>query len=85
MALTDREAAELVSKNATDRLQWLCLAHLSAQNNTAEKALETNRKILGDKLPIQVTSRYRATEIMILGPSKYTGLLPTHSQLFLDI
>lgn len=81
--ISNREAAELVESSASHKLQWLCLAHLSQQNNTPEKALKMHREVLGKELPIQVTSRYHATEKMVLGE---TPIVPyvTH-QLVLNL
>lgn len=74
--ISNREAAELVAQHASDRLQWLCLAHLSDQNNSPDKALAAHRDALGKVLPIQVTSRYRATEVMEIGENVPTGFRP---------
>lgn len=68
--ISNREAAELVAGSASAKLQWLCLAHLSDKNNTPRKAMSLHRKALGESLPIQMTSRDRATEIMEIDPSR---------------
>ena len=47
-------------------MKWVCLAHLSHDNNTPKLALATHRKILGDRLPIHVATRYEATAMMEL-------------------
>lgn len=65
--ISNRDAAELVEKSASSRLQWLCLAHLSDENNTPRKALSIHRQALGPEFPIQVTSRSNATESLLLG------------------
>lgn len=67
--ISNRDAAQLVAENATGKLQWLCLAHLSDKNNTPRKALAAHREALGDGLPIQVTSRYHATDVMAIDSS----------------
>lgn len=77
--ISNREAAELVENNATGRLQWLCLAHLSDKNNTPKKALALHRSALGSELPIQMTSRSHATDIMTLDGSAPASSL--HRQL----
>ena len=56
--LSNVEAAEVLHGSATKRVRWVCLAHLSQDNNTAAVALATHRRILGDRLPIEVASRY---------------------------
>lgn len=68
--IANHEAAELVARQASSRLQWLCLAHISAENNTQAKALAAHRAALGQDLPIHVTSRRRATEALSLGPRR---------------
>ena len=56
--ISNREAAHLVAKAASPRLQWVALAHLSGENNTPEQALATHRDILGrTDFSIQVASR----------------------------
>lgn len=59
--LSNTEAAELLRGVAPGRLAWACLAHLSEQNNTPGLALETHQRVLGDRLPLFVASRYQAT------------------------
>jgi phosphoribosyl 1,2-cyclic phosphodiesterase len=60
--LSNVECARLLGEAANGRLQWACLGHLSEQNNEPELALRTHRRILGDRLPLYVASRYFATE-----------------------
>ena len=64
--LSNLEAAELLAASASDRLQWVCLAHLSQDNNKPELALQTHRKVLGAKLPLQVAGRHAATGVLEL-------------------
>jgi len=78
--ISNLEAAELVSEHASSRLQWLYLAHLSEKNNTAAKAFAIHRKVLGKKLPIQVSSRYASTELVTLA-----GALNSTAQLSFDL
>ncbi len=56
--LSNVDAAELVKRCAGSRLRWVCLAHLSEENNTPELALDTHRQILGRELAIHVASRF---------------------------
>ncbi len=67
--LSNREAAELVSRSAGSRLKWLCLGHLSEQNNSPALALQTHREVLGDELHVHVASRYQATLVARATPS----------------
>lgn len=62
--ISNLEAAELVGRYASDSLRWLCLGHLSQDNNTPTLAMETHRQVLGNKLAITVASRHRATDVM---------------------
>jgi phosphoribosyl 1,2-cyclic phosphodiesterase len=62
--ISNQEAAELLQSAASKRLQWACLAHLSHDNNTPALALKTHRRILGDRMPIHVATRYKATGVM---------------------
>jgi phosphoribosyl 1,2-cyclic phosphodiesterase len=80
--ISNREAAELVASSASDKLQWLCLAHLSDKNNTPRKALAEHRALLGSALPIQLTSRSHATDSV--GLDEAVGGLSTRRQLAFD-
>jgi phosphoribosyl 1,2-cyclic phosphodiesterase len=62
--LSNAESAELIKAWASPRLRWVCLAHLSEQNNDPGLALEVHRRTLGGKLPIHVASRYRVGDVM---------------------
>ena len=61
--LSNFEAAELVLA-AGRRLKWVCLAHLSQDNNTPKRALATHRRILGGRLPLLVATRYEASDVL---------------------
>ena len=45
-------------------MKWACLGHLSEDTNTPDLALATHRKILGDRLPIFVATRYEVSGVM---------------------
>jgi phosphoribosyl 1,2-cyclic phosphodiesterase len=62
--ISNREAAELLAGAADGRLQWACLAHLSAENNSPDLALKTHREVLGHDLSLCVASRYGVSEVM---------------------
>ncbi len=64
--LANFEAAELLSASATCRIKWVCLGHLSEENNHPAVALATHRQILGPRIPLQVASRYAASDVMEL-------------------
>jgi phosphoribosyl 1,2-cyclic phosphodiesterase len=62
--LSNFEAAELLQKVALARLKWACLGHLSRDNNTPELALATHRKMLGDRLPLHLATRYQVSDVL---------------------
>ena len=56
--LSNAESAALLREWSGDRLRWVCLAHLSAENNRPELALEAHRAALGERLPIHLAGRH---------------------------
>ncbi len=56
--ISNVEAAELMAREAGTSLRWVCLAHLSEDNNAPALALSTHRRVLGQRLDISVSSRY---------------------------
>jgi len=62
--LSNVESAELLRAAAGSRMQWACLAHLSQDNNGPEVALRTHHRMLGDRFPLHIASRHRATDIL---------------------
>ncbi len=62
--ISNFEAAELLNTAASKRMKWACLGHLSQDNNTPKLALATHRKILGDRLPLLVATRYEVSGVM---------------------
>ncbi len=81
--ISNRDSADLVEEAASSKLQWLCLAHLSKENNTPKKALEAHREALGGNFPIQVTSRSAVTDVMSLDPGQPGS--SSRRQMTLDI
>ncbi|MDR3198813.1 MAG: MBL fold metallo-hydrolase [Planctomycetaceae bacterium] len=63
--LSNTESAGLIRKHGK-KLRWVCLGHLSENNNTPEKTLDTHRKIIGNHLDIFIASRYQCTEVPVL-------------------
>jgi phosphoribosyl 1,2-cyclic phosphodiesterase len=61
--ISNFEAAEVL-QSAAKRMTWVCLAHLSQDNNTPALALKTHRHMLGDRLPLVVASRYEASNVL---------------------
>jgi phosphoribosyl 1,2-cyclic phosphodiesterase len=62
--LSNLEAAELLLASSSPRMQWACLAHLSQDNNTPALALKTHRRILGNRMPVHVATRYKASDVL---------------------
>ena len=62
--LSNAESAELVRHWASPKLQWVCLAHLSQQNNEPELALAEHQRTVGRELPITVASRYEVGQVL---------------------
>ena len=62
--ISNDDAAGLLAEAAGRKLKWICLAHLSEQNNEPDLAEETHRDLLGSKIPIHVAGRYEATEVL---------------------
>jgi phosphoribosyl 1,2-cyclic phosphodiesterase len=62
--LSNDDAACLLSRAAGKQLRWACLAHLSADNNTPQRALETHRRVLGFGLPLYVASRFEVGQVL---------------------
>jgi len=64
--LSNLEAADLLHDCAAARLQWACLAHLSAENNRPHLALETHARVLAGRFPLHVATRYGAGGMLTL-------------------
>ena len=62
--ISNLESAELLRTAASKRMKWACLGHLSHDNNTPALALETHRKILGERAPLYVATRYESSGVM---------------------
>ena len=59
--LSNVEAAELIREASGKHLQWVCLSHLSEQNNNPAVALKAHRDILHRDLMLHVADRYAST------------------------
>jgi phosphoribosyl 1,2-cyclic phosphodiesterase len=69
--LGNHQTAEFLAENISDNLSTICLAHLSQNNNSPEKALQTLQQtftgkgiILGDHQQIMVLNRYAPTQMI---------------------
>jgi phosphoribosyl 1,2-cyclic phosphodiesterase len=61
--ISNEDAVELLDRCHSSRLQWVCLGHLSAHNNSPEVALATHRERHGDRFPIFCADRDGATRL----------------------
>ena len=61
--LSNQDAADLLATCDASQLQWACLGHLSAQNNSPDVALATHREKLGDRFPLFCADRYGAMRL----------------------
>jgi phosphoribosyl 1,2-cyclic phosphodiesterase len=62
--ISNFEAAETLRSASSKKMKWICLAHLSQDNNTPALAMETHRRILNNRWPIFVATRYKTSEVM---------------------
>jgi phosphoribosyl 1,2-cyclic phosphodiesterase len=62
--LSNPEAADLLRTAASSRLRWVCLAHLSHDNNSPAVALATHRQVLGTRRPLHVATRDEPTGVL---------------------
>ena len=62
--ISNTESAHLLRMAASRRMRWVCLAHLSEQNNRPDIALRTHREILHDGMPLHVAGRYEPTPLL---------------------
>lgn len=60
--LSNDQAFELLDKHTNGDLQCVFLSHISRDNNTTEKALETMQALSG-QMEIKIASRYEASEV----------------------
>jgi len=59
--LSNVESAELLRLAGSPDLRWVCLAHLSQNNNTPDIAIETHTRLCGSRRPLFAASRYEPT------------------------
>jgi phosphoribosyl 1,2-cyclic phosphodiesterase len=61
--ISNEDAAALLDDCDARRLQWVCLGHLSAHNNSPEVAIATHRKRHGNRYRIFCADRDGATKL----------------------
>lgn len=64
--LSNLDSARLLHQGATERMQWICLCHLSEKNNSVETAIRIHQNWLGEQYPIYVARRKEASEVLEL-------------------
>ncbi len=74
--ISNEDAAELLNACDTSQLQWACIGHLSADNNSPEVALATHRERHGDRFPIFCAERDSALQLPRIVEPKF-ALRPT--------
>jgi phosphoribosyl 1,2-cyclic phosphodiesterase len=72
--LSNDQAFELLKDHSGSQLEVVFLSHLSAENNTPEKAISRFEE-LKDKYKIRLTSRHAPTDVFILGKHFVQGTL----------
>ncbi|TWU04082.1 MBL fold metallo-hydrolase [Neorhodopirellula pilleata] len=66
--ISNDEAAMLVRDHAGANLQWVCLAHLSDENNTPEIAMRTCRRYVSEGLQLFCADRCDVIDPMFISP-----------------
>ncbi len=72
--LSNDQAFELLKNHSGSHLEVVFLSHLSAENNTPEKAISRFEE-LKEKYKIRLTSRHAPTDVFILGRMAEQGKL----------
>ncbi len=72
--LSNDQAFELLKNHCGSQLEVVFLSHLSAENNTPEKAIGRFNE-LKEKYSIRLTSRYAPTDVIVLGQRFMQGRL----------
>jgi phosphoribosyl 1,2-cyclic phosphodiesterase len=70
--ISNKDAAELLDACDTHQLQWACLGHLSAQNNSPDVALATHRQRHGNRFPIFCADRCGALQLPKIHEPKFS-------------
>ena len=61
--ISNKDAAELLDACDANQLQWACLGHLSAKNNSPEVAIATHRERHGDRFQLFCADRDGALQL----------------------
>lgn len=69
--ISNDDAANLLEWSDPSRLQWACLGHLSAENNSPEVALNTQLDRHGNRFPVFCADRGGATQLPKIKPGTF--------------
>lgn len=61
--ISNDDAAQILDECDAVQMQWVCLGHLSAHNNSPEVAMATHRKRHGDRFALYCADRDGATQL----------------------
>ncbi len=70
--LSNLDAASLIERCDASQLQWVCLGHLSAHNNSPEVAMATHRARHGDRFSLYCADRDGITQLPAIKPTTFT-------------
>ena len=70
--ISNDDAAGLLERCDISCLQWVCLGHLSAHNNSPDVALATHRARHGDRFTLYCADREGATQLPIIKELEFT-------------
>jgi len=70
--ISNEDAAELLDACDASQLQWACLGHLSAENNSPDVALATHRERHRDRFPIFCADRDGALHLPKINEPKFS-------------
>ncbi len=70
--ISNEDAAELLDACDASQLQWACLGHLSAENNSPDVALATHRERHRDRFPIFCADRDGALHLPKIKEPKFS-------------
>jgi phosphoribosyl 1,2-cyclic phosphodiesterase len=69
--ISNKEAAELLDACDQTQMQWACLGHLSANNNTPEIAMATHQDLLRDRIRLFCAGRDRSLRLPVIEQPKF--------------
>ena len=64
--LSNEDSAKLIHTATNERLKWVCLCHLSDENNCPDTAIRTHQQWLGEDYPLHIAKRHEVSEVLEL-------------------